>query len=54
MVYSLITSYHYIRSISGFKTYLIINMLNMFDLLFTSIEHVGWLYFQKNNSLSYH
>ncbi|KAK8828644.1 hypothetical protein WA577_000127, partial [Blastocystis sp. JDR] len=31
--------YHYIRSISGFKTYLIMNILGTFDHLFTSIEH---------------
>ena len=37
---SVTDSYHYIRSISGFKTYLVINMLSMFDLLLTSIEHV--------------
>ena len=33
-------SYHYIRSISGFKIYLIITILGTFDSLFTSIEHV--------------
>ena len=32
--------YHYIRSISGFKIYLIMNILGTFDSLFTSIEHV--------------
>ncbi|KAK8807541.1 hypothetical protein WA171_000496, partial [Blastocystis sp. BT1] len=31
--------YHYIRSISGFKIYLIMNILGTFDSLFTSIEH---------------
>lgn len=36
-------SYHYIRSISGFKTYLIMNILGTFDHLFTSIEHVHLL-----------
>ena len=40
MISPVTDSYHYIRSISGFKTYLIINMLSMFDLLLTSIEHV--------------
>ena len=37
---SLHSRYHYIRSISGFKTFLVMNILGTFDYLFTSIEHV--------------
>ena len=36
--------YHYIRSISGFKIYLIMNILGTFDSLVTSIEHVFFLF----------
>ena len=38
----IILSYHYIRSVSGFKIYLIMNIIGTFDLFFTQIEHVSF------------